>query len=74
MLKATEASILGAAAELKEIVVESGNMAESLFERVNDGYKDLTVSVQRGGGGGRGLAQFGWSKNDLFLIGSNQFF
>ena len=50
MLKATEASILGAAAELKEIVVESGNMAESLFERVNDGYKDLTVSVQMGAG------------------------
>ena len=49
MLKATEASILGASAELKEIVVESGNMAESLFERVNDGYKDLTVSVQIGG-------------------------
>jgi hypothetical protein len=45
VLKATEASILGASSELKEVVVESGNMAESLLERVNDGYKELTVTV-----------------------------
>jgi hypothetical protein len=32
---------------LKEIVVESGHMAESLMERVNDGYKDLTVRLEK---------------------------
>ena len=36
--------IIGASKELKEIVIESGHMAESLFERVNDGYHELTVS------------------------------
>ena len=36
--------VIGASKELKEIVIESGHMAESLFERVNDGYHELTVS------------------------------
>ena len=35
---------MGASKELKEIVIESGHMAESLFERVNTGYDELTVS------------------------------
>ena len=29
---------------VQDIVVESGNMAESLFERVDTGYKELEVS------------------------------
>ena len=44
VLRSTESNILGASKELKEIVIESGHMAESLFERVNDGYSELTVS------------------------------
>ena len=44
VLRSTESNILGASKELKEIVIESGHMAESLFERVNDGYHELTVS------------------------------
>ena len=44
VLKTTERNILNASTELKEIVVESGHMAESLFETVNDGYQELTVS------------------------------
>ena len=43
VLKSTEKNILQASTELKEIVVESGNMAESLFERVDSGYKELEV-------------------------------
>jgi hypothetical protein len=42
-LHAAEKNILKASTELKEIVVESGNMAESLFERVDTGYKELEV-------------------------------
>ena len=44
VLRSTESNILSASKELKEIVIESGHMAESLFERVNDGYHELTVS------------------------------
>ena len=44
VLRSTESNILGASKELKDIVIESGHMAESLFERVNDGYTELTVS------------------------------
>ena len=44
VLKSTEDNILQASSELKQIVVESGNMAESLFERVDSGYKELEVS------------------------------
>ncbi len=43
MLKGSESKLLGASAELKDIVMESGAMAETLFERVNDGYSQLTV-------------------------------
>jgi len=42
-LQAAEKNILKASTELKEIVVESGNIAESLFERVDTGYKELEV-------------------------------
>ena len=44
VLKSTEDNILQASSELKQIVVESGNMAESLFERVDSGYKELEVN------------------------------
>ena len=43
VLKSTEANILESSKELKEIVIESGHMAESLFESVSDGYSELTV-------------------------------
>ena len=43
-LKETEANILGASTELKVIVKETGDTAESLFDRVNDGYTELTVN------------------------------
>ena len=36
-LDATESHILSASRELKDMVVESGSMAESLFERVDNG-------------------------------------
>merc|ERR1719402_971880 len=45
-LDATEANILTASKELKDIVVESGNMAESLFERVDNGYKELEDEIK----------------------------
>jgi len=44
-LKSTETNILGASKELKEIVIESGHMAESLFERVNTGYDELKEEI-----------------------------
>lgn len=47
VLKSTEANILESSKELKEIVIESGHMAESLFESVSDGYSELTVRFQR---------------------------
>ena len=43
VMESTEKNILRASTELKDIVVESGNMAESLFERVDSGYKELEV-------------------------------
>jgi len=46
VLKSTESNILGASKELKEIVIESGHMAESLFERVNTGYDELTQEIK----------------------------
>lgn len=45
-LHAAEKNILKASTELKEIVVESGNMAESLFERVDTGYKELENEIK----------------------------
>jgi len=44
-LKTTEMVILEASTELKDIVVESGHMAESLYERVDSGYKDLEKEI-----------------------------
>lgn len=46
VLKDTETNILGASNNLRDIVIESGHMAESLFERVNDGYKELTDEIK----------------------------
>jgi len=46
VLESTEENILKASTELKDIVVESGNMAESLFERVDTGYKELEEEIK----------------------------
>ena len=40
---ATETNIVDATRELKDIIVESGSMAESLFERVDMGYKVINT-------------------------------
>merc|ERR1712130_677619 len=45
-LDATESHILSASRELKDMVVESGSMAESLFERVDNGYKELEEEIK----------------------------
>jgi len=45
-LDATETHILTASRELKDMVVESGSMAESLFERVDNGYKELENEIK----------------------------
>ena len=45
-LDATESHILSASKELKDMVVESGSMAESLFERVDTGYKELEDEIK----------------------------
>merc|ERR1719189_633271 len=45
-LDATESHILSASRELKDMVVESGSMAESLFERVDNGYKELEGEIK----------------------------
>jgi len=45
-LDATEGHILSASKELKDMVVESGSMAESLFERVDNGYKELEDEIK----------------------------
>jgi hypothetical protein len=45
-LAATETHILSASKELKDMVVESGSMAESLFERVDTGYKELETEIK----------------------------
>ncbi len=47
MLKGAETKILGSQAELREIVSESGHIAETLFERVNEGYDELTVMMRK---------------------------
>ena len=46
VVQETERNILSANGDLKEIVIESGHMAETLFERVNDGYRDLTDEIK----------------------------
>ena len=45
-LDATEQHILAASTDLKNIVVESGSMAETLFERVDKGYKELEDEIK----------------------------
>merc|ERR1719410_540236 len=45
-ITATEQHILSASNELKDIIVESGSMAESLFERVDNGYKELEEEIK----------------------------
>merc|ERR1719150_705111 len=45
-IDATESHILSASRELKDMVVESGSMAESLFERVDNGYKELENEIK----------------------------
>merc|ERR1711936_439809 len=45
-LESTETNILSASKELKDMVVESGSMAESLFERVDTGYKELEDEIK----------------------------
>ena len=49
MMRKTETSLLGASKELKDIVLESGRMAENLFETVNDGYEEMTVRDRAAG-------------------------
>jgi len=46
VLRDTESNIIGASNELKAIVIESGHQAETLFERVNDGYAELTEEIK----------------------------
>jgi len=45
-LEDTESNILKSSQELKDIVVESGSMAESLYERVDEGYKELEDEIK----------------------------
>merc|ERR1719228_1969152 len=45
-LVATETNILKASTELKDVVIESGHMAESLFERVDSGSKELEEEIK----------------------------
>lgn len=46
LLRSTETNLLTASEDLKNIVVESGHMAENLFERVDSGYKDLEGEIK----------------------------
>jgi len=46
VLASTEQNILAASTELKDMVVESSSMAESLFERVDTGYKELEDEIK----------------------------
>merc|ERR550532_1753058 len=45
-IHATEQHILSSSNELKDIIVESGSMAESLFDRVDSGYKELEDEIK----------------------------
>ena len=45
-IHATEEHILSSSNELKDIIVESGSMAESLFDRVDSGYKELEDEIK----------------------------
>ena len=42
-MKEAEQNILGASNELKEVVKESGDTAQNLFDRVDNGYSEITV-------------------------------
>merc|ERR1712079_135477 len=42
----TEKHIMDATKDLKDIIVESGSMAETLFERVDEGYNKLEVEIK----------------------------
>ena len=44
MVRSTESNIMDMSRELRSVVIESGEMAESLFERVNDGYRDGLIT------------------------------
>jgi len=46
LIRSTETNLLTASEDLKNIVVESGHMAENLFERVDSGYKDLEGEIK----------------------------
>jgi hypothetical protein len=41
-----ESNVLRANGELKDVVVESGHMAEVLFERVGEGYTRLEEEIE----------------------------
>ena len=45
-IQATEEHILSSSNELRDIIVESGSMAESLFERVDSGYHELEEEIK----------------------------
>ena len=42
----TEKNIMDATNNLKDIIVESGSMAETLFERVDEGYNKLEDEIK----------------------------
>merc|ERR1712223_140716 len=45
-IQTTEEHILSSSNELRDIIVESGSMAESLFDRVDSGYKELEDKIK----------------------------
>ena len=45
-IQTTEEHILNSSNELRDIIVESGSMAESLFERVDSGYHELEEEIK----------------------------
>merc|ERR1711990_627617 len=45
-IQTTEEHILSSSNELRDIIVESGSMAESLFERVDSGYHELEEEIK----------------------------
>merc|ERR1712241_662709 len=45
-IQTSEEHILSSSSELRDIIVESGSMAESLFERVDSGYHELEEEIK----------------------------
>ena len=45
-IQTSEEHILSSSSELRDIIVESGSMAESLFERVDSGYQELEEEIK----------------------------